>query len=718
MTLFIFVAKSVAPIEMSDHTAIASGDCLPILTERSKRVSFQILEKENKNLENKIDSKDKRLKFDRRRFQKLSKIRNQHYSNNSQLVATSGVSSIQQPTKEKKNRNAIESDQPKANRIINMNVQTKYRSLASQSRKIQQERQSLHLQKSRKRRSNETFNIFQEEEQKPQSPMIDASKPLRNKSLGKANLNARRALKDLANKYNQPSPTNVTSLKLSEPSVTSTSVSTHESECGSTFIETTKNRVGASIEIDHSSKCEESIAMMTACLDNNSYEAKETSFIDKVIRVDNGKCMANENEKEEERENNVEDNPDILAQLTSIIGSSVQLSPDSRESHVTNSSEEESVQSYHFPYMHHEAYENDVSSVLSPLTCERNFETAYEKSNRGKTSAFRWCLLIWMFSLFLVYERCLSNEIYLISQRRRQVEAFTIHLIRRTEYHFNSTIHHFGDFVEYIKSSHMLAMELMKDIMTEIGSDNEQNSFEDIIESETEEHRDRIFQFEKNEVESVQSQCDATDRYFYHDMSECIAANNIDDENLATSFSHRFYQDMTTCLKEEKTNNLASPLLQEHTYGQCESSAIESMFYRAMTEFQMNKTTSANAFHFKPYSFSNRFTRRSYSPSPLTKMVVLYPTEESNKNNCFFNDVGANPRIDHPSDLFCQYLVPTPSGRRRLKKRRTTNETYSRNTAFDYMTSEVDDINDVPVIEIVMEFIRRILPSGKRKSQS
>ena len=434
---------------MSDHTTTGSGVCRPILTERSKRVPFQILEKENKNLENKIDSKDKHLKFDRRRFQKLSKIRNQHYSNNSQLVATSKVSSIPEPTKEKKNRNAIESDQPKANENRNndMNVQAKYRSLASQSRKIQQERESLHLQKSRKRRSHETFNIFQEEEQKPQSPMIDASKPLRTKSLGKANFNAKKALKDLANKYNQPSPTNVTSLKLSEPSVTSTSVSTHESECGSTFIETTKDREGTSIEIDHSSKCDESIAMMTACLDNNSYETNKTSLIDKVIRVDNGKCMANENEKEGKRENTVEDNPDILAQLTSIIGSSVQLTPDSRESHVTNPSEEESVQSYHFPYMHHEAYENDVSSVLSPLTCERNFETAYEKSNRGKTSAFRWCLLIWMFSLFLVYERCLSNEIYLISQRRRQVEAFTIHVIRRTEYQLNSTIHHFGDFV-------------------------------------------------------------------------------------------------------------------------------------------------------------------------------------------------------------------------------------------------------------------------------
>ncbi|GFH54719.1 predicted protein [Chaetoceros tenuissimus] len=704
---------------MSDHTATASGDGRPILTERSKRVSFQIIEKENKNLDNKIDSKDKHLKFDRRRFQKLSKIRNQHYSNNSQSVATSKVSSIPEPTKEKKNRNvSIESDQPKANRIIDMNAQIKYRSLASQSRKIQQERQSLHLQKSRKRRSHETFNIFQEEEQKLESPIIVASKPFTNKSLGKANLNARRALKDLANKYNQPSPTNVTSLKLSEPSVTSTSVSTHESECGSTFIETTKDRVGASIEIDRSSKCDESIAMMTACLDNNSYETKETSLIDKVIRVSNGESMANENKIEERRENHVEDNPDILAQLTSIIGSSAQLSPDSRESHVTNSSEEESIQSYHFPYMHHEAYENDVSSVLSPLTCERNFERAYEKSNRGKTSAFRWCLLIWMFSLFLVYERCLSNEIYLISQRRRQVEAFTTHVIRRTEYHLNSTIHHFGDFVEYIKSSHMLAMELMKDIMTQIGSDDEQNSFEDIIESETEEHRDHIFQFEENEVESIQCECEATDRYFYHDMSECIAANDIDDENLATSFSHRFYQDMTICFKEEKTNNLASPLIEEHADGQCESSAIESMFYRAMTEFQMNKTTSANAFHFKPYSFSNRFTRRSYSPSPLTKMVVLYPTEESNKDNCFFNDVGANPRIDHPSDLFCKYLVPTPFGRRRLKKRRTTNDSYPRNTAFDYMTSEVDDINDVPVIEIVMEFIRRILPSGKRKSQS
>ncbi len=138
-----------------------------------------------------------------------------------------------------------------------------------------------------------------------------------------------------------------------------------------------------------------------------------------------------------------DDNVNYLLQLNTLIGRTGARSSSSSPNQSKDCcdfvcDESASVESFHSSHddidicVELTAYDQDDTSILSPLSfdCAQSTSRSFDmlkNTRRGKSASqgsalFRWCGLLWIISLLLVYERSMNNEIYLISQHRRFLE--------------------------------------------------------------------------------------------------------------------------------------------------------------------------------------------------------------------------------------------------------------------------------------------------------
>ena len=226
-------------------------------------------------------------------------------------------------------------------------------------------------------------------------------------------------------------------------------------------------------------------------------------------------------------------------------------------------------ESYHSSVDEHDCMdlateENDNTSVLSPLTYEYTYTQLSDIKGVGsgpgqghfhtKCTMFRWCALLWFFSLLLVYERCLSNEIYVISQRRRTMELTFLHHVSRFRTVMDDFMVQDKDYYAYVyddnDSDERFDAELRSSISAVKKSVENGNLLEaehpnlDVLDAD-QEHEILFVFIEHTHIGIELHPCsDALEQYFYHDMTTCND-NAVVGESVALEVY--FYRDITTC---------------------------------------------------------------------------------------------------------------------------------------------------------------------------
>ena len=333
--------------------------------------------------------------------------------------------------------------------------------------------------------------------------------------------------------------------------------------------------------------------------------------------------------------NDNDDNVDYLLQLSTLIGRGMPKSPSSSSSppssNVQNIDETASVESFHSSQdigicVELTAYDHDDTSVLSALSFDCAQSTMYTravtcvtslgKKEKGQGSAlFRWCGLLWLVSMVLVYERSMNNEIYFISQRRRILEdAF-----REKMSLLNKAVD--GNLGNWREISYSFASQAVLNISTQWGSARDlldsyalkdmnlfdaslripqdwssllrNSSPKPIVENTnpvgmaTEERTDSTGKVEEREESDAdliagvdrlpkQDQTLALHSQFNQDMMLCSGTAVADEIDSAQTLAlhSQFYQDMTPCLSAAVDNEF---------HNEQRTLALHSQFYQDMT---------------------------------------------------------------------------------------------------------------------------------------
>ena len=394
-----------------------------------------------------------------------------------------------------------------------LNVQSKS-SLTNKSRRIHRKR-SLLQTPSHDRRRNEIMVAH------PSSILLAA------------NPSARTALAELGTKYNLFSHSGA-----ADWNDTHVSDSNHQASC-----KTTEDELEPGLEYSYdlmtAVESEESDKMSTAMLMTSLDESDSLSkvLVNKVISVHITEAAAASSQSLMEKESRkCDDNVDYLLQLRTLIGKErrASISDDEAENSSSHSIDDHHVESYHSSLderFEFGTYENDHTSVLSPLTYEYAHLSEKDGPFNNRCTMFRWCVLVWMLSLVLVYERCLSNEIYLISHWRRTLEQSFGDQIARFRIPFDSMRHKSKHQFDMERHSSLRSIKLAEDVLS---SDTEFNT---VFANLVEDHRS-LNVFNKRIFSSTKTRHSAgalgdhvfldflKDEYFHRSLSDILEDSN------------------------------------------------------------------------------------------------------------------------------------------------------------------------------------------------
>ena len=547
-------------------------------------------------------SKRTSTQFDKRRFNNLiqrrqvlthqrDNVRNHSWSN----IQTSSVSIIQpqDPIENIINESDKTDD---GNDVRNTSIirERTSKSLTLLSQRIHQRRTTLHANANTNHLNPSSGNIntiTKKRRSKYPERCIKQSS-----SLAKTDSHAMKALAELATRYKPPSPMSVAELeRIRQKELELDEGKLQEREMWEKAMDYSFDLVTAAEDEGDRYGDDCSTALLTASLDDriDFDEDACTSLMNRFISVDvmdevSVDGTLGESSSNEEGDNNV----DYLFQLSTLIGTDMGSSSSDEEECSSASLSSQVV------YEVSAEHEND-ESVISPIS----FDCAKSTISTGRVrrcAMFRWCMLLWFAALLLVYERSISHEIYVISQRRRLVEhAFRKNFARGREkidyklydlskraYQVKSATSsamsmYLDDLRNFIETnmtrfmavihSRIMALEEWKSLVSRSILDQE-----NVAETSTNEDAYLVC-LESSDKEQEQDTptereetTSALDSYFYRDMM-----SSLDSEYVAVTSNEDTYLVFLESSDEEQEQD--TPTEREET-----TSALDSYFYRDM----------------------------------------------------------------------------------------------------------------------------------------